>query len=209
MIRTLLAASLALALGLAQAATEVLPTGYTFDQPTSCGTYCYHDSGVELTDGRYGRAGWAANLGNGAAAEWVGWAYQPVVNIDFTFSGLVAVDTVAFGTTQNQVNDVVLPSLEVFAWVGGAWQSAGVLYTPENSANDVDALSTSPHGFLTLSGLGIVSDRIRVQARFSADGPWTFVDEVDFYAPVPEPAQAWMVLVALPVVWAARRLRRA
>ena len=204
MIRsTLLFAGLSLGLGLAQAATEVLPTSYTLDQATSCGTYCYHDGGQELTDGRYGVAGWAADLGNGPAAEWVGWSGQPIVNIDFSFAGPVAVDTVAFGTTQNRVDDVVLPSLEVFAWVAGAWQSVGTLNTPEDSARDVDPSNTSAHGFLTLSGLGI-----RVQARFSSDGPWTFVDEVDFYAPVPEASAGGMALASLPLVWAASRCRK-
>jgi hypothetical protein len=95
--------------------------------------------------------------------------------------------------------------VEVFAWLGGSWQSVQTLTTPEDAGNDVDNNSAAPHGFLSLTGLGITADRIRVQARHSADGPWTFVDEVDFHAPVPEPGVAWLVGAALPVLWAARR----
>ncbi|NOT83497.1 MAG: hypothetical protein HOP02_01685 [Methylococcaceae bacterium] len=56
--------------------------------------------------------------------------------------------------------------------------------------------STAPHGFLTLNDLGINSNFVRVQAV--ANGPWTFIDKVQFGAsPVPVPVAAWLFGYAL------------
>lgn len=183
-------------------AVEVVPGGYTFDQTTACGLFCYHDGDSpdsiagELIDGAYGVAGWAVDLGAGNSAEWVGWVNAPVINIDFDFGGAVHVETIRVGTTQNSVTDVVLPSIDVYRWDGSDWVFVQGLDVPEDSANDRHHLSTLPHGFLTLSHLGIDASAIRVVARFSDDGPWTFIDEIDFFngvndpsaTPVPEPS---------------------
>jgi hypothetical protein len=193
----------------AWAATEIVPVSYTFDKPTASGTYNYYDgnshtspSFTELTDGKYGREGWTLDLGAGHAAEWVGWWQAPVVNIDFTFAAPVAIDSIQVGTTQDRLNDVVLPSLSVSYWSGSAWVQAASLSVPENAANNRSETSTLAHGFLTLSNLGITASKVRVTAKHSLDGPWTFMDEVDFYgsAPVPEPASLPLMLLGLGVV---------
>jgi hypothetical protein len=198
-------------------ATEIVPLSYTFDQTTDCGTYCYFDGtspftiAGELTDGKYGAEGWAADLGNGNAAEWVGWANKPLVNIDFNFGAVTHINTISVGTTQDRLDDVVLPSIDVYKWNGSSWDFVAGLVVPEDAANDRPAYSTlMPHAFLTLSNLDIDASEIRVAAKFSSDGPWTFVDEVDFYdtAPVPEPTTLALMAGGLAAVIRRRRTTR-
>jgi hypothetical protein len=196
---------------------EVVPVSYTFDQYTASGTYFYGDGAshtspafTELTDGVYGVEGWAADLGHGNSAEWVGWVYQPSVNIDFDFGHAVNIQQIKVGSTQDSVGDVVLPSIDVSYWNGASWVASASLVVPESSANDRPAYSTLPHGFLDLGSLNITAQKIRVTAKFSNDGPWTFIDEVDFYgttSAVPEPSTYGLVLAGLGVV-AATALRK-
>jgi hypothetical protein len=188
--------------------TQAAPT-YTIDQATGCGTWCYGEAVFpdppKLTDGVVGRAGWAANAGE----EWLGWVNQPVVNIDFDFGTSTLISSVSIGSTQDNVDDVALPSFQVFEWVSGAWSLKGSLLNPPSSANDHSSLDTSPHALYTLAGLDIHSQFVRVAVL--ANGPWSFVDEVIFTpgpTAVPEPASAALVLAGLGVVAAQRRRRR-
>ncbi len=189
-------------------AAEVVPVSYTFDQATSCGSYCYHDeTRTQLTDGQYGVEGWGVDLGNGNAYEWVGWLYNPVINMDFNLGSAQSIDSIKVGSTQDALWDVTLPSLSVSYWNGSTWVLAQSLVVPPGSANDRGYLSPLPHGFLTLSGLGINAQYIRVTA--TANGPWTFVDEVDFFtARVPEPATYALMALGLACVAALARRRR-
>ena len=150
-------------------ASAITPASYTFDQPTSCGSWCYHDaSASKLTDGVLGAAGWAANAGS----EWVGWYSKPTVHIDFDFGTTRHIDSVRVGSTQDSLFDVTLPSLDIFSSLDGLiWSLVDSLIVPPSSANDVNAYSTAPHGFLTLSDLGIDGRYVRVSAM--ANGPWT------------------------------------
>lgn len=183
-----------------------MPVSYTFDQSTDCGTWCYDDATLtKLTDGVVGTAGWAANSGS----EWVGWSYKSLINIDFSFAAATSIDSVAIGSTQDNLSDVVLPSFAVYAFESGAWALKGTLINPPSSANDNYSLSTAAHPFYTLSGLGIVSDKVRVAV--SANGPFSFVDEVRFTAPaapVPEPAASALMLAGLGIVLGAALRRR-
>lgn len=144
----------------------------------------------KLTDGIVGTAGWAANAGT----EWDGWVGKPIVNIDFNFGSAKSISSVSIGSTQDSLGDVVLPSYGVYSSTDGTtWTLVQSLVVPPSSANDNSPYSIAPHGFYTLSGLGITAQYIRVAAL--ANGPWTFVDEVQFDGTtVPEPA-AWALMV--------------
>jgi hypothetical protein len=195
-------------------AAEIVPVSYTFDQATSCGTYCYHDEGGgQLTDGIYGVEGWGVDLGNGNAQEWVGWVFTPTVNIDFHFATAVNISEVRIGTTQDNISDVVLPSVAVFSSSNGlAWSLVSQLSVPESSSNDRNYLGLGPHTTLTLSGLGITNvSYVRVALSESFNGPWTFTDEVDFIgtaAAVPEPETYAMLLGGLGILGIAFRRQR-
>lgn len=173
-------------------ALEILPDSYTFDRDTDTGTYAYHDwTGIQIIDGEYGIAPWSADLGNGNAYEWVGWRYDTPINIDFDFGAVTAIDSINVGSVQDHINDVVLPSIEILSSDDGmSWVSAAYIYVPESSDNNNIYMT---YEFDTL---GIQAQYVRVQLIHSYNGPWTFVDEVDFFtdsAPVPEPATMFLL----------------
>lgn len=178
---------------------------YTFDQPTGCGWFCYEDStGTELTDGVLGKAGWMLN----GAAEWVGWRDTPLVNIDFDFGAATSIAGVSIGSTQNALNDVVLPSFRVYAGNGIGWTLLGALDIPASAANDRDTLDTSDHAFYELGGLNFQGRYLRL--ALESNGPFTFLDEVRFTpgpSAVPEPASAALVLAGLGIIAVQRRRR--
>jgi len=193
--------------------TEIVPLSYSFDRDTDCGSWCYHDTfgagvrtGTTLTDGIYGPEGWAVHAG----WEWLGWVNDRTVNIDFDLGSVKHVDTIKVGSTQDNLIDVVLPNVDVYKKVGSSWSLVGTLVTPESVANNRSAYSTAPHGFLTLSNLNIDSQFVRVSLTHNIDGPWTFADEVDFYAsaaPVPEPETYAMLLAGLGLMGLVSRRR--
>lgn len=184
-------------------ATPVVPLSYAFDQPTGSGTWVYNDStGTELIDGTLGVAGYGVN----AAAPWVGWLFTPVVNIDFDFGTTTHIGTVSVGTTQDNPTDVTLPSLSIYSSANGStWTLRGNLVVPPSSANDHGVLDTGPHTFLDVTGLAINDRYVRVAA--SANGPWTFIDEVRFDTAVPEPASLALLGGALAAFAGLRRRR--
>jgi hypothetical protein len=172
-------------------AAEVTPLSYTFDQPTSSGTWSYHDNDhTKLTDGIIGNAGWAVNSGS----EWVGWNGKPVVNIDFDFGVPVNISDVAVGTAQDHLQDVVLPSIQIYQSNDNSiWSLAGSLTVPASSANNKSSTDTGPQTWLTLSDLSIVNQFVRISLL--ANGPWTFADEIKFtsdVSAVPVPAAVWL-----------------
>ena len=188
-------ALLALAAPAAVQAATLTATGYSFDQPTGCGSWCYEDTGgTELTDGVLGYAGWAIDDG----APWVGWRNTAQVNIDFTFAGPNIFDSVSIGSTQDSPLDVVLPNISIFSSSDHVnWTLQGSLLTPPSNANNNDPYSTAPHTFLTLSGLNFTAPYVRVQ--LNSNCCFMFADEVRFTgtaapAGVPEPA-AWASMI--------------
>jgi large repetitive protein len=204
-MRICLAVATALLLAIANFAVhaiEIHPQSYVFDQPTGTGTYTYHDeTGNQLTDDKYGVAPWWADLGNGPAYEWVGWVRKPVVNIDFDFGATTRIDHIAIGSTQDEPADVVLPSIDIFSSKDGAtWTLLASLVEPESCANN------GVYQTYGLDNLGIDAQFVRVAARFSADGPWTFIDEVDFQVnAVPVPAPFWLMFPGLVALLRSRR----
>lgn len=198
-------AALALAFAAQAMADQVTPVSYTFDQPTTCDSWCYHDPSLsKLTDGVIGNAGWAHNAG----AEWAGWVWQPVVNIDFSFAAQKHFTSVAVGSTQDSLGDVALPSFDLWAKEGNQWVLKATIDNPASNANNNDPYSGAAHPFYTFSNLNFNSDQVRVTAR--ANGPWTFVDEVVFQAtPVPEPESWAMMLGGLALLGLVHRKRKA
>ncbi len=174
-------------------AVEIVPQSYIFDQSTDVGSYQYHDwTGRQLIDGYYGIAPWSADLGNGNAYEWVGWNAKPTVNIDFDFGSIAWINKILVGTVQDNLTDVVIPSVYLYSSNDKiTWNFITSQIIPESSAYD------NTYQTLVFDGMGIYSRYIRVSARFSSDGPWTFLDEVDFYQtiPLPEPSTTSMMLV--------------
>lgn len=184
---------------------EVIPQSYSFDRATDTGTYQYHDwTGRQLIDGAYGSNDWRQNLGNGNAYEWVGWANDPVVNIDFTFAQKTKINQISVGTTQDHIHDVVIPDAYFYGYSNGNWLALGSIISPESSANDWT------HKTLTLGGLNAEFQKFRVSLRHNINGPWTFTDEIDFYqmSAVPLPASIWMMGAGLMGLVAYRRKRR-
>jgi hypothetical protein len=167
---------------------EILPTSYTFDKATDTGSYSYHDwTGVQLIDGSYGTNDWGADLGHGNAYEWVGWVNDSPVNIDFDFGSPVLLNEIHVGTVQDNLTDVVLPSVDLYSSNNGSvWNQFGSFYVPESIAND------NQHFIYQVDGLSVSSRYVRVTLLHSYDGPWTFTDEIDFYRdtslPSPEPS---------------------
>jgi hypothetical protein len=167
--------------------TEILPGSYSFDKATDTGTFTYHDeTGVQLIDGSYGVAPWSADLGNGPAYEWLGWLFDSPVNVDFDFGATTQIDSIDVGTVQDNISDVVIPFVEIYdSPDGSTWTLVDSISIPESSAND-DTYMT-----LQFNDLGINDQFVRVALLHSFNGPWTFVDEVDFFqesTPIPEPS---------------------
>lgn len=171
---------------------EINPVSYSFDKATDSGSYNYSDwGGVQITDGHYGTAPWYADLGNGPAYEWVGWVHDARVNIDFDLGSATNINKINIGTVQDHVNDVVIPSAELFSSLDGVtWSSLSSIYSPESPLNN------NLHKTLEFDNLSATSQYFRISLMHSLNGPWTFVDEVDFYqdvAAVPEPSVAILI----------------
>lgn len=185
-------------------ATEILPVHYSFDRATDVGTYAYHDeTGTQLIDGAYGGNDWTSNFGNGPAYEWVGWANDTPVNIDFDFGVATGIDRVHVGSVQDNLDDVVLPDVRLYSSADGAfWNLVATALMPENIANN------GLHHTYVFDGLGLSSRYMRVALSHNLNGPWTFTDEIDFYqndVSIPEPGMPLLLLAGIAAFALTRR----
>lgn len=175
-------------------AALVSPLGYTFNEPTSCGEFCYHDPNfTKLTDGILGNNGWETNQG----AAWTGWTGWPTINIDFSFAAPTKIEAVNFYTTQDYLADVVMPSIVIYSSNDDSnWSLAGALTVDPNNYPFYNSAATGPTPFLTVSGLSMDAQYVRV--TLLRNGPWTFASEVTFDGPAaPEPATWAMMAMGL------------
>ena len=158
---------------------ELSPHSYSFDQETGVGAFEYNDEkGNQLVDGKRGSDQfWYDNLGNGPAYEWVGWLHKPVVNIDFSFGQLFHFDSVTIGSIQDHSDDVVIPNIELLISSDGvSWSSIASVINPETEQNNYARQD------ITITNLNTYqTSLVRVSLKHALDGPWTFVDEIDFF----------------------------
>ncbi|MYM66805.1 PEPxxWA-CTERM sorting domain-containing protein [Pseudoduganella sp. FT55W] len=117
--------------------------------------------------------------------------------------------SVSVGSTQDNLGDVVLPSFDLWAYVGSSWVHQATISNPASSSNDASPYDSGPHAFYTFTGLSVTADQLRITATPGVPGSWMFVDEVTFNAtPVPEPTTWAMLLAGLGLVAGARRRSR-
>ncbi len=163
--------------------TAILPSRYDFEKALDFGSWCYHDPNkTKLAGGICGIATWSANAG----PERVGWVYDSPVKVDFDFGSSTWIDSIHVGTVQNHVHDVVVPSKEILSRSDGTtWSPLSFIdNSPESSGNDNQYFTFS------FDNLAVHTQYVRVQLTHTADGPWTFVDELDFFAVLAPPSQA-------------------
>jgi len=207
-LRVLLAIASSVFFSVSALAVPLTPTSYTFERPTDCGTWCYHDPNfTKLTDGVVGNAGWAVNQG----AEWDGWVNGGIVDITFFFSAPVKLNSVSIGTTQDNLWDVVIPTFDVTAYNNGAFTFFdGIDNYPGTPVNDKDPYDMGAHPFYTIYTQNVYANEVHVTAL--AQGPWIFIDEVRFdgepgRANVPEPSVFALLMLGLLAI-GARRFKR-
>lgn len=142
------------------------------------GAYNYFDDGgTQLTDGILGDNNWTTDLGNGPAAEWVGWK---TVNPDltFNFASPVLITDVVIGFNYNVPGHIFLPLTVIIN--GISFNLTG------NELADVT------REFLTFSG-NFTGSSLNISFINDTSGlsNFIFIDEVQFLgptAPIPEPS---------------------
>nr|NCQ71945.1 hypothetical protein [Microcystis aeruginosa W13-16] len=145
----------------------IVPLNYTATPgqgQTQGGTYNYFDdTNNQLIDGILGVNDWTANLGNGAAYEWVGWInVNPTLN--FNFGNSVNISQVQIGFSRAEPAGIYLPdTINIngtnFTLVGNE--------IPNNSRGFINF-----NGNFTGGGLSISLTDPNTQ--------WIFIDEVKF-----------------------------
>jgi hypothetical protein len=173
------------------AGAPITVTSYTLT-PGEIGSFNYiDDGGVQLTDGFIGTNNYGANLGNGNAYEWVGWAVANPTAV-FQFGSPVTVTSVSIGFNRNNSASIHLPDTVT---VNGTPFSVSANAIPDNTRGFLAFAGSWTGSSLTLN----LSDTLGDPFGES----WIFVDEVQI---TPEPGTFVLLGAGLALV-ALRKLR--
>lgn len=194
-LRAIQIASLAIASGVGVQAAALIPSSYSYMMPpegtAQGGSYDYFDeTGVQLIDGLYGVNDWQANLGNGPAYEWVGWAENPgILMVDFGTT--VTVTGVSIGFNRAEWANIYLP--------------ADVLIDGYMFILTGSEIADNTRGTLSFP-ISWTGQFLPVALLDLSMSTWIFIDEMTF---VPEPgAYAFVAGLGLLAFGAGRRFRR-
>jgi hypothetical protein len=181
---------------LAARAQFITPVSYTENSTGSTGEFTYFDTTPpsKLTDGVLGADSWQADLGNGPAAEWVGWDNGVIPSLVFTFTGSPTINQVQVGFNRAEDVSIFLPS---------AVTINGTVFPV--AAN---AIPNDTRAFLDFNGPW-TGNTITVNLS-DIGSEYAFVDEVQFAgaAGIPEPQTYATVLGLLTLVAAVWRRRK-
>ncbi len=173
-------------------------TVYKFSVPPECGATCYYDelhnvavngpAGAgntagydvyatgQLQDGVVGVDDWNANLGKGAAWEWVAWT-APAQTITLQFAKPRTVAFVRLGVNNKKDGAVAQPP-EVHVRVsmdGSKWSSDKAFMLADGT---MPVLLAGHRSDVKLKLP--VQTVVFVEVRFATPGSWTFIDEIAF-----------------------------
>jgi len=155
--------------GIIEISNSVLPSSYkvTAGQGVSeNGTYNYYDeTGNQLSDGKLGVNNWQADLGNGAAYEWVGWmTIDPT--LDFSFSNSPVIKRVSIGFNHYEQNGITLPT--------------NVTINGKSFPLTGNEVANGTRGMINFDG-DFSGNTVNIKlSDGNANNSWIFVDEVQF-----------------------------
>lgn len=168
------------------------PASYSYGASIPQNPYI-DNTGTQLTDGIIGANNFGADLGNGAAYEWVAWQQANPI-ITFTFSSTVNISQIQFGFNRNDANAILIPHT---ATINGVANSLNVAALPAGASR----------GFLNVNQ-NITSDTVTIQLLDTDHLDWIFVDEIRFVqgtAAAPEPGTLALLAIGGTLVLAKRR----
>lgn len=182
---------------LAARAQFVTPVSYTESSIGGSGEFTYFDTTPpsKLTDGVFGVDNWAADLGHGPAAEWVGWSDGENPTLAFTFAGTATIDQVHIDFNRSDENDIFLPT--------------NITVNGTDFTVAADAIPNDTRGSLSFNGPWTGNSIVvGLTAVDNTSTNFVFIDEMQFAGEVvPEP-QAYAAAVGLVVLGAVAWRRR-
>lgn len=168
----------------------VTPASYSYSTPPEGqaqggGFNYFDDTGSQLTDGVIGADNWAADLGNGAAYEWVGWRNGDPT-ITFNFGTTVNITQFQIGLNNFISGGVSLPTTVTID---------GTLYNL--GGNEVTA---GQRGFINFNQ-AFTGTTLQINLADGGSGNWIFTDEIRFVgsniSAAPEPGTLALLGIGL------------